>query len=230
MDVPSQLPEHPSPRPDLLRQGGEIGLDEVEGLLHAGADERAVGAAGRAEGDAEIEVHIPLRQAFLLLEPCGGGLRSKPGPPGRDEVALLQEALGLGRALALPQALRRQLAGPDPGEAPPGGRHAGEGAVGLEKAPPQTAAALALPLILRAGEGGFRRFPDDPPVPAQTGLGEAAVGLRTEAHLRPAGVLLRIDFPIGGPLLGKETQQPLLDDIPAVVAGKPELHFPLRMA
>ena len=230
VDGQAQLPEHPPPCPDLLRQGGEIGLDEGEGLLHAGADEGAVGAAGGAEGDAKVEVDVPLLQAPLLFEAGFRGLGGQAGPPGGDEVALLQEALGVRQALALPEALRRQLAGADAGEGAPGGRHAGEGAVGFKEAPAQGPAALAFPLIVRAGEGGFHRLGDGLPVPAQAGLGAAVGVVPLQAHLRPAAVRFRVNGPIGGALLGEEGQKSLLDDIPAVVAGTVELHFPLRMA
>ena len=230
VDVEPQFPEHSSARPDLLRQGGEIGLDEGEGLLHAGADEGAVGAAGGAEGDAKVEVDVPLLQAPLLFEAGFRGLGGQAGPPGGDEVALLQEALGVRQALALPEALRRQLAGADAGEGAPGGRHAGEGAVGFKEAPAQGPAALAFPLIVRAGEGGFHRLGDGLPVPAQAGLGAAVGVVAPQAHLRPAAVRFRVNGPIGGALLGEEGQKSLLDDIPAVVAGEVELHFPLRTA
>ena len=55
LDMQAEGADHRARLLDLVEEGGEVGLDEGEGLLHALRDEAAVGAAGRAERDADIE-------------------------------------------------------------------------------------------------------------------------------------------------------------------------------
>ncbi len=106
---------------DLLLQRRQKGRDQLHALFHRLADEAAVGAAGRAEGNAHIEADVLLPQA------CGGlhGLAARVEAERRalrGDVELLDEAAqGLLLAEALPQLRLKQLPRPHAGQRAPDG-------------------------------------------------------------------------------------------------------------
>lgn len=95
---------------DLVEKGGEVGLDEGEGLLHALRDEAAVGAAGRAERDADIERDVVRLEVVLHAKSRFGGLKREAGALRRDGVDLLKLGEDGGGSLSLAQERDGDLA------------------------------------------------------------------------------------------------------------------------
>ena len=162
------FPHHFSPSPDLRDEGLDVRLHQGEAPLHALAHKGAVGAAGGAEGDAHIQVDVPLFQPLPRLIAHGTSLQSQRRPLLRDEIARLQFPLGFLRGLALHQRPCDGLVGPDAGEHPPGGqRQLFRGAerfrqLGIQiqkcqiEAGRHGVAPLAFFFKVRAGEGGCK--------------------------------------------------------------------------
>ena len=151
---------------DLRDQSLYIGLHQRKTSLHALTDKGAVGAAGGAEGDAHIQVDVPLIQPLPGLIAHGAGLQGQGGPVLRNKVMLFQIVLGFLRCFALHQRPGDGLVGPHAGEHAPGGqgqlfsgpdflRQLGIQVLeGQVKAGRYGVAPLALFFKIRAGKGG----------------------------------------------------------------------------
>ena len=139
---------------DLGNEGVHIGLHQRKAVFHRLAHKGTVGAAGGTKRDAHIHGDVPLSKTRRGFHRRRAGLHGQSCPLGCNEVLLLQKRPGLVGGLPLLQCPGDGLVGPHAGEHAPGGRDAGDSPGCQEKAPGDGVAALALPLKVRAREGG----------------------------------------------------------------------------
>ena len=222
------FPHHFSPGPDLRDEGLDVRLHQGEAPLHALAHKGAVGAAGGAEGDAHIQVDVPLFQPLPRLIAHGTSLQSQRRPLLRDEIARLQFPLGLLRGLALHQRPCDGFVGPDAGEHPPGGqRQLFRGAerfrqLGIQiqkcqiEAGRHGVAPLALFFKIRAGEGGCKGPGGGMPAIAKLRR-DAALRRRLRGGKAAPRLIFRLYRVIGRFFQGEEGHQALFDDIALVM-------------
>ena len=107
---------------DLLLQGVQKTGQEAAEFFNARADKAAIGAAGGAEGDADIEGNVIFFQQTGGLDRGAGGLDAQPPPFGQHMILLLEQALCAFLRAAGEQMARGQLGGPHAGQASPGRR------------------------------------------------------------------------------------------------------------
>ena len=209
---------------DLPLQRLQIRLHQLEGPLHRLRDEAAIGAAGGAEGDADVQGDVVGRQPLLGGDAGLGRLDAHSAAGRRHLIGVRQLTVRLAGRHAAAQQPGRQLGGPHAGETAPGGNAAQDLHRGLEKAHFQRPLTQSLLLI-----GGQRR------VDAHAGKTAALPSLIADAggrggvcgplrKLDPGAAVLRRVRVVDGPLVGEKRQQVLLDGVAVVVTGEDQLH------
>ena len=103
----------------FLQKSRHIGFHQIQGPVYPGGDKRAVGAPGRAEGDANVEGDFFGAQGPQGLYAGFGAVHSQGGPLRADEVILFQRLLGLLRGLAFQHGSGGQLHRADARQCPP---------------------------------------------------------------------------------------------------------------
>ena len=204
-DVQTRLPGHAAPGLDLRRQSVHVRVHQGKALFHRLADKGTVGAAGGAEGNADIDGDVPGAQTFRGLKGRRPRLQGQGGPAGGDIINFLQQLPGRAGRPARRQGFRHQLVGPDPGEHPPGGLSAGEHLIGPEKSRADGVAPLALPLVGRAAlQGHFHAGGNGLSLPAQLHTGVAPLFVLPPGDNGPALLPDRPDRLIDRKLAGEE--------------------------
>ena len=115
------LPEQRAAGLHLLQQGLQIGLDHKAPAGHVVADEGAIAALGRAEGDAEIKLRLAGEKTVLRPDGIFRRPAAEPGPVFRNIIMRPQILLQRGRVHPLPNGQTGGLCGLDAGHAAPGG-------------------------------------------------------------------------------------------------------------
>ena len=227
LDMQAEGADHRARLLDLVEKGGEVGLDEGEGLLHALRDEAAVGAAGRAERDADVERDVVRLEVVLHAKSRFGGLEREAGAPRRDGVDLLKLGEDGGGRLALTQKRHGDLARAHAGETAPCGGDAKDLLRRAEEAQAQREAALPFLFVVRAGEGIAVAVGGGFAAAAQLSGDADAVRVLGQRDARRARVLVR-DGAVDGPLVGEEGEQALLDRVFFIMPNELELHKGVR--
>ena len=134
LDAQARLPDHLRGVGDLPAQHIQIRLHQPQGFFHRLGHEAAIGAAGGAEGNADVQGDVLRAQVRLGPQARLGRFHRQTAAGRGDVVGVPQNAAGLGRGLALLQQTGRQLAGADARQRPPAGGDAGDLPCRLEKA------------------------------------------------------------------------------------------------
>ena len=203
---------------DLAYQRVEIRLQQAGKALDGRADEAAVGAACRAERDADIDGHVLRPQQLRCLYRGLRGLDAQAAALRRDMVARAQELFRLGGRPALQQGARRELRRADAGQAAPGGRLAqahGRLIIGVLQ---QAAARRHVGLRRAQAAAGAARFA----VQRDLGRGREPDRAGVQGRNRPVtGKRLRHRL---HRLLREQGELELLNGIAVVVAAQEQLH------
>ena len=205
LDVQPQLAHELPRRGDLVEKRLQIRLDERERLFHTLGDEAAIGAARRAERDADIERDIVRFQLRRGADTSVRRLNGEAGARGRDAVELLQFLFRTFFA-ALADQRERDLAGTHAGQTAPRGGDAEKILRRAEKADADGVTALSFFFILRAGEGVVVAVGGGLAVHAQLRCHLHALILFGERHARPARVGGFVDRAVNGLFAGEERE------------------------
>ena len=209
---------------DLPLQRLQIRRHQLEGPLHRLRDEAAIGAAGGAEGDADVQGDVVGREPLLGGNARLGRLDAHSAPGRRYLIGVRQLTVRLPGRHAAAQQPGRQLGGPHAGETAPCGNAAQNLHRCLKKAHFQR--PLAQSLLLIGGQRG---------IDAHAGKTAALPSLITDPggrggvcgplrQLDPCTAFLCRVRVVDRPLIGEKRQQILLDGVAVVMAGKEQLH------
>ena len=224
LDVQTQLFHHLRRLGDLPQQHRQIRLHKPKALFHRLRHKAAVGTAGGAEGDADVEGDVLRTEVFLGFQPRLRRLDAKLPAGLGHAVGVAQDRVHLSGGHALLQIARGQLGGADAREGAPGGSHPRDLLSGLEKTQLHRPLAQAL-LFIFVGFGGDDHAGD-------AFFRAAAIAERRDGggifrRLRQSDdrliFLLRRRI-VHRPLLREKGQQALLHGIAGVVPFQDQLH------
>ena len=221
-DAQSGLSHHLRRRRNLLTQRVQIRLHQAKGLFHRCRYKAAVGAARGAEGDADVEGDIVGLQLRLGGQSGLCRFDGQTAAGRRHEIGVPENPVHSTRGLALLQKARGQLAGANPRQCTPGGRHAGDCPGRLEKA--QLHGLLAQPFFFICVNGIVNYFAGNAPgglAPiGDFGGGGGVDGALGQVYPRAVVVLAVID----GTLVGEKRQQTLLHGVAVIMTAENQLH------
>ena len=223
LDPQARLLHHAACGLHLRRQRRQIRLHQLEGLFHRRRYEAAIGAAGGAEGDADVQRDVLGAQVAPGLQARLGALQRQTPPRRGDAVRIPQHPVRLGGGHAVLQHGPHQLGRTDARQRAPAGRHAGDVPGRPEKGQLQRTLTQAFPFVCVGNACG----PNAGLAPRRF----AAIGQCRD----PGGIyiaLMQCDLRVAVPvlaliyraLLREKGQQALLDGVAVLVTAQVQLH------